>query len=189
MDIAALPLDHVHEVAFIGRSNVGKSTLLNAIFNNKNIARVSNTPGRTQQINLFSVMAKLYIADLPGYGYAKLSRTAIRTLSTLIRNYLFYRAQLQRVFLLVDSRHGMKTSDFEMLSFLSECGVVAQIILTKIDKISGLELSSVLKEVEQDIKPYAICHNKIIPVGNSPNSAIQSLKEEIYGICTPHTEI
>jgi len=132
---AALP-----EVAFAGRSNVGKSSLVNALTGRKTLARTSNTPGRTRQINFFDLDARLMLVDLPGYGYAEASKSEVRRWTALLGQYLQTRAVLRRVCLLIDSRHGIKDSDYPLMLMLDDSGVSYQVVLTKTDKLGGEEL-------------------------------------------------
>ena len=131
-----LPSDGRTEIAFAGRSNVGKSSLLNALVGQKGLARTSNTPGRTQELNLFTAEGlPLRIVDMPGYGFAKAPKDAVDQWNRLIRRYLRGRVELARVFVLVDSRHGLKANALEILKLLDESAVGYQIILTKTDKL------------------------------------------------------
>ena len=144
VSLETLPAARLPEICFAGRSNVGKSSLINAVTNRKGIARASNTPGRTRELNYFNVDERLYIVDLPGYGYAKASKSDIARWTKLTRQFLFGRASLRRVFLLIDSRHGLKESDTELMSVLDETAVTYQIILTKTDKLKKGEMDKVL---------------------------------------------
>jgi GTP-binding protein len=131
----ALPRLNLPEVAFAGRSNVGKSSLINALTGRKALARVSHTPGRTQQINFFSIANRLMLVDLPGYGYAKASKQKIGQWSGLILHYLQGRPGLRRVMVLIDSRHGIKDSDRDLFELLDGTAVVYQIVMTKADEV------------------------------------------------------
>ena len=123
------------ECCFIGRSNVGKSSLLNAITKTKKLAKTSKTPGRTQSINVFEISNKINMIDLPGYGFAKVSKVMRENLMTLIEDYIEYREKLKHVFLLIDAKVGIKNSDIDMLDFLNSCSKNFSIVLTKIDKL------------------------------------------------------
>lgn len=125
------------EIAFVGRSNVGKSSLVNAITGDQTCARVSKHPGRTQQINFFTLQSRISLADLPGYGYAAISKSIRKSWDRLILDYLRGRPNLRRIFLLIDSRHSLKNIDKEIMDILDESAVVYQVVLTKIDKILG----------------------------------------------------
>lgn len=155
VSVETLPISDLPEMAFIGRSNVGKSSLINALTNRKNLAKTSNTPGRTRQLNFFRVPEKLMIVDLPGYGYAKVSKKEVKAWTRLIKDYLRGRRPLRRVFLLVDSRHGLKPSDLEFMELMADSAVSNQIVLTKIDKIKAGELEGVIKKVGEAIKGRA----------------------------------
>ena len=129
-----LPDADLDEIAFAGRSNVGKSSLINALFNQKKLAKTSSTPGRTQQLNFFNFDGKLYLVDLPGYGYAKAPEKMVRQWQAVLKTYLRGRPNLRRVFLLIDSRHGIKDEDSEIMKMLDISAVPYQIVLTKTEK-------------------------------------------------------
>ncbi len=139
--IAGIPAPDLPEVAFAGRSNVGKSSLINALTGRRMLARTSRTPGRTRQLNFFRLGGRLMLVDLPGIGYARASKTAIAEWTELTRDYLRGRASLRRCCLLVDARHGPKAADEEMMALLDQCAVAYQIVLTKADKATGAELA------------------------------------------------
>ena len=141
-----LPPDRDGEVCFIGRSNVGKSSLINALFERRNLARTSKTPGRTQELNFFSLGERSYVVDLPGYGYAKASKDKRSDWQSLIKSYIAERRSLKRVFTLVDARHGLKDNDRDFFTFLDTYAVNYQIILTKIDKVKKLRCQNCLKK-------------------------------------------
>src|ERR1700746_1206157 len=140
-EAAALPCDNLPEIAFAGRSNVGKSSLLNALIGRRTLARTSKTPGRTRQINFFDLDSRLMLVDLPGYGHAEAPKVEIRRWTALLRRYLQTRTALRRVCLLIDSRHGIKDMDYPMMLMLDDVGVSYQIVLTKIDKLGAGELA------------------------------------------------
>ena len=147
-----LPTDGRIEIAFAGRSNVGKSSLLNALVRQKGLARTSNTPGRTQELNLFSADGMPFrIVDMPGYGFAKAPKDAVDQWNRLIRRYLQGRAELARVFVLIDSRHGLKKNDLEILKMLDETAVSYQIVLTKIDKLKPGQIQRVKQSTLEGI--------------------------------------
>jgi GTP-binding protein len=137
-----LPEADLPEIAFAGRSNVGKSSLVNALTGRKTLARTSNTPGRTQQLNFFDLGQRLMLVDLPGYGYAKVSKSTVEAWTRTLKAFLRGRVTLRRACLLIDSRHGIKDLDREMMDMLDEAAVVYQIVLTKIDKLKKGELEA-----------------------------------------------
>src|SRR3979409_2132098 len=142
--IDGLPQDGRPEVAFAGRSNVGKSSLINALTGRTSLARVSVTPGRTRELNFFTLGkdAALYLVDMPGYGYARASKSEIKGWTRLIRDYLRGRRELKRVFLLIDARHGIKPNDEETMTAMDEAAVPYQVVLTKVDKPKASELEA-----------------------------------------------
>ncbi len=146
-----LPEPALPEIAFAGRSNVGKSTLINTLMGRKHLVRASNTPGRTQQINFFDLGGKLHLVDLPGYGYAKASRSDVDDWHRLIRTYLQDRSTLVRVCVLIDARHGIKPVDREAMELMAECRVAFLGVLTKTDKISRAELEATAAAVEGEL--------------------------------------
>lgn len=150
-----LPPPDLPEVAFAGRSNVGKSSLINALTGRRGLARASNTPGRTQQINFFELGEDLLrLVDLPGYGYAVASKTKIHAWNNLIRTYLKKRVNLRRVCVLVDARHGIKVVDQDTMELLDDAGVPYVIVLTKSDKVKPPELESLIARIETEIKDH-----------------------------------
>ena len=165
------------EVAFAGRSNVGKSSLINTITNRNDLARTSNTPGRTQQLNFFDLGGLLYMVDMPGYGYAKVSKSTRSEWNDLIFSYLQGRANLRRVFILVDSRHGVKQSDEELMDMLDIAAVTYQIVLTKCDKAKNL---AVLKEsIVSGLKKHPAAYPKIHATSSVKNIGIEELRATI----------
>jgi GTP-binding protein len=141
--IDGLPDTNLVEIAFAGRSNVGKSSLLNALTNRNSLARTSNTPGRTQTLNFFNLGDRLILVDLPGYGYARVSRQKVAAWTRLVHDYLRGRQTLRRLCLLVDARHGLKDSDGEVMVLLDQAAVAWQLILTKADKVPPAALMAV----------------------------------------------
>lgn len=170
------------EIAFIGRSNVGKSSLLNALTGRNALARVSRTPGRTQQLNFFDLAGKLWLVDLPGYGYAKVSKTDKRGWNHLIKDYLRGRTTLTRVLLLVDSRHGLKDSDHAFLKLLDEAAVTTQIILTKTDTITPAELAKQHAAMAKAIKKHPAVFPAVTAVSSEKGTGIEELRAFLYAI-------
>lgn len=147
-----LPADILPEIAFAGRSNVGKSSLINALTGRKTLARTSNTPGRTQQLNFFDLGGRMTIVDLPGYGYAKAPKGEVDRWNRLIRKYLKGRVGLRRLCVLIDARHGLKVSDRQVMDLLAESAVVYQIVLTKADKVKAADLVKRREEIAAEIR-------------------------------------
>lgn len=174
-----LPDDIYDEVAFAGRSNVGKSSLINALFNQKKLAKTSSTPGRTQQLNFFNFDDKLYLVDLPGYGYAKAPEKLVKQWQSVLRTYLRGRPNLRRVFVLIDARRGIKKEDAEIMKMLDEAAVSYQIILTKIDKISSSELNKMQAQTAAEIEKHAAALPDIIATSSEKKTGLDLCKAEI----------
>jgi GTP-binding protein len=170
------------EFAFVGRSNVGKSSLINALTNRKALARVSHTPGRTQQMNFFKLRDVLHIVDMPGYGYAKVSRKMVQNWTSMIFDYLKGRVELKRVFLLIDSRHGLKESDKEVMKILDESAITYQIILTKGDKLEPEDRIKIKNKVEEDIKSFPAAFPEIILSSSEDKTGIDEIKITILNL-------
>lgn len=177
--IDGLPGDLIPEVAFAGRSNVGKSSLLNALTGRKALARTSNTPGRTRELNYFLVGEVLHIVDMPGYGYAKAPKTQVKGWNQLIYDYLRGRPQLKRVFLLIDSRHGLKDTDAGVLALMDEAAVSYQVVLTKIDKISAAQLGRVRAATAAQLAKHPAAHPEIIATSAEKRLGINDLRAAI----------
>ena len=185
VSLETLPPARLPEICFAGRSNVGKSSLINALTNRKGLARASNTPGRTRELNYFNVDERLFIVDLPGYGYAKASKTDIARWTKLTRAFLFGRASLRRVFLLIDSRHGMKDTDLELMGMLDETAVTYQIILTKIDKLKKGELEKVLAKTQKTISKRPAAFPEVICSSSEKKNGLDELRAEIASLALP----
>jgi GTP-binding protein len=160
--LADLPPPILPEIAFAGRSNVGKSSLINGIVQQKDLARASATPGRTRELNFFQVAESLYLVDLPGYGYAKAPKSEIAGWTKLTRDYLRGRTSLRRVFLLIDARHGIKENDREIMRLFDECAVNYQIILTKADKLKAAEVTEIYTQTSEIIKKFGAAYPEVI---------------------------
>jgi GTP-binding protein len=171
-----LPETDRPEVAFAGRSNVGKSSLVNALTGRKTLARASNTPGRTQQLNFFNLGDVITLVDMPGYGYAKVSKTQIADWTKLIFQYLRGRPNLRCVFVLVDGRHGLKDSDIELMKMLDEAAVSYRVVLTKIDKIKDQERESVIAKTLESVKKRAAAFPGVAPTSAETGAGIPALR-------------
>lgn len=174
-----LPPADKNEIAFAGRSNVGKSSLINALFNRKDIARTSSTPGRTQQLNYFNFLEKLYLVDLPGYGFAKAPPQEVKRWQEVLVTYLKGRVSLRRVFFLVDGRVGLKKADEDIMKQLDEAAVAYQIVLTKIDKVSTSELGKVKKEIEAVLSKHAAAMPLILETSSEKKIGLNEVRTEI----------
>jgi len=174
-----LPDDDRAEVAFAGRSNVGKSSLINALANQKGLARASGEPGRTRELNYFETTAPLYIVDLPGYGYARASKTDIARWNELMRAYLRGRVSLRRVILLIDARHGLKPSDIEVMSELDAAAVVYQVVLTKADKLKHGALGRMVEATQTAIAKRPAAYPGVIATSATGGHGIAELRAEI----------
>lgn len=176
-----IPAKRTSEVAFIGRSNVGKSSLINAITNEK-IAITSKTPGRTKQLNFFTIDDKINFVDLPGYGYAKVGKREVENWTNLMFQYFLGRVNLKRIFLLIDSRHGFKKNDEDIMSILDKNGVPYQIILTKVDKISKSDLEKVKESILKVAKKHTAMFPEMLFSSSSKGYGIDKIREVIYDL-------
>ena len=174
-----LPPDDKNEVAFAGRSNVGKSSLINALFFRKDVAKTSSTPGRTQQLNYFDFLGKMYLVDLPGYGYAKAPIAEVKRWQNVLTTYLKGRVNLRRVFLAIDSRIGIKDTDEEIFKLLDTAAVPYQIVLTKIDKISAAALEKIKKQILEKLKTHPAAFNEILATSAEKKIGLDDLRTQI----------
>jgi GTP-binding protein len=176
-----IPESLLPEVAFIGKSNVGKSSLINALVSKK-IALTSKTPGRTRQLNFFCVSEKLTLVDMPGFGYAKVSKAEIGDWEKLIYQYFANRANLKRAFLLIDARRGLGEKDTEMVNIFNAVGLSYQLILTKIDELKAGELAKVMKEITEKSRKFAAQHPVILATSSNKNIGMDDLKKAIVEV-------
>lgn len=177
--MSGLPDASLPEVCFAGRSNVGKSSLINALTGRHGLARASGEPGRTRELNFFRMGDRLRLVDLPGYGYAKAGKADIERWTTLTRDYLRGRPGLTRVFLLIDSRHGIKESDLQVMKTLDESAVVYQLVLTKADKPKATELAATLNACAETIRRRPAAHPVLHAASAHSGAGIAELRAEI----------
>ena len=180
--VEMLPPPGLPEVAFAGRSNVGKSSLVNALTGRKTLARVSNTPGRTQQLNFFDLGGRLCLVDLPGYGYSKVGKQAAADWTRLTLNFLKGRPNLRRVLLMVDSRHGIKESDEDVMAVFDNAAVVYQIVLTKADKVKPPALAAMLAATQDRVKRRVAAHPDVLITSSQAGLGIPELRAEIAAL-------
>lgn len=177
-----LPPLSLPEVAFAGRSNVGKSSLINALTGRKTLARTSNTPGRTQQLNFFDLGGQLLLVDMPGYGYAKVSKQMKKQWVSLIRTYLAGRQTLRCVFVLVDTRHGLKESDEELMDMLDEAAVPYRIVLTKADKTSEAERQKLCEDLSAVLKKHTAAFPEPVFTSSLKKDGVEELREIVVRV-------
>ena len=175
-------IKNVNDCCFIGRSNVGKSSLLNAVTKTKKLAKTSKTPGRTQSINVFEINNKINIIDLPGYGFAKVSKVMRGNLIILIEEYIQNRKSLDHVFLLIDSKVGIKNTDIDMMDFINNCSKNFSLVLTKIDKISSNQREFQKKSILSLMKNYKKTFQNIYLTETKKNNGIYEIQKTIYGL-------
>lgn len=175
------PADRL-EVCFAGRSNVGKSSLINALTGRRAIARTSNTPGRTQEINYFTVGESHYLVDLPGYGFAKAPLQVVAKWQKLLKSYLSGRATLRRAFLLIDMRHGVKDVDAEIMRLLNQSAVTFQVVLTKADKLGADEQEKILAQVRAALAKHPAAYPELVVTSSEKGLGIPTLRSIIAGL-------
>ena len=173
------------EVCFAGRSNVGKSSLINALTGRKGIARASNTPGRTQELNFFALGERGYLVDLPGYGYAQAPVPVVRKWQALLKQYLAGRPNLRRAFALIDARHGVKPVDHEILTLLDRSAVPFQVVVTKADKIGRPALDQTLAQVEAELQKHPAAFPELVVTSSEKGEGIPTLRAIIEGLTAP----
>jgi len=177
-----LPPDDRLELCFAGRSNVGKSSLINALVGQRNLARSSNTPGRTQEINYFSLGKDRFLVDLPGYGFARAPVQVVEKWQALMRSYLSGRASLRRIFLLIDARHGPKAVDEEIMKLLDKCAVTFQVVLTKSDKIKDAARDTIIEKTKTSLSAHPAAYPEIVLTSAEKKYGLETLRAIIAGI-------
>ena len=178
-----LPAPDLPEVCFAGRSNVGKSSLINGLVGHKKLARASNEPGRTREINFFVLADKIRLVDLPGYGFARVSRSTANKFQDLGRQYLRGRPNLKRVYLLIDARHGLKEVDKEALDALDLSAVSYQIVLTKADKIKPKEAEALVVKTQGQIAKRPAAFPRVLATSSEKGTGLPELRAEIKAVC------
>jgi GTP-binding protein len=181
-ELDGLPAADRPEVCFAGRSNVGKSSLINALTGRRSLARTSNTPGRTQELNFFALGSLLYLVDLPGYGHAEAPRPLVLRWQALLRAYLAGRATLRRAFLLIDSRHAVKPVDEEIMALLDRAAVSFQVVLTKADKPKPAVLAASLAATAEALARHPAAHPEIHVTSSERGSGIAGLRAAIHAL-------
>jgi GTP-binding protein len=182
VDMSGLPEDGLPEIAFAGRSNVGKSSLLNALTGRKALARASAEPGRTRELNFFRLGEVLRLVDLPGYGYAKAPKAAIARWTALMLDYLRGRAPLKRVLLLIDARHGLKPHDMDVMDTLDGAAVTYQIVLTKADKLKPTEFADCEARTAAALAKRPAAHPRLVATSAQTGLGIAELRAEIAAL-------
>ena len=182
---AQLPPARLPEVAFAGRSNVGKSSLINALTGRKSLARTSNSPGRTREINYFDLGGRLMLVDLPGYGYARAAKSEVKAWNRLILDYLRGRANLKRVCLLIDARHGLKANDVPVMAELDKAAVSYQVVLTKADKLKPAERTDLIERVTAELKRRPAAHPEIIASSAVKGIGMAELRAALAALAAP----
>ena len=187
-DLARLPPAGLPEVAFAGRSNVGKSSLINALTGRGQLARISQTPGRTQQINLFDLGGRLVLVDLPGYGFAQAPKPKVEAWQKLVRTYLRGRSSLVRACVLVDARHGLKEADRAFMTMLGEVAVAYQLVLTKVDQVRRRQLEELTSSLEAELARKAGAHPDVVATSAREGTGIERLRAALALLATPAGE-
>jgi len=183
--VESLPEINYPEIAFIGRSNVGKSSLVNALVGRNSLARTSANPGHTQQLNFFQLGSRLTLVDMPGYGYAKVSKQKKGEWDHMIRSYLMGRTTLKRTCVLIDARRGVMPPDEEFMGLLNDCAQSFQIVLTKIDALTRADLALLLQTIGKTIGKHVAAHPGVIATSSLEKEGIHELQEELAAFAYP----
>ncbi len=180
--MSGLPGDDRAEVCFAGRSNVGKSSLINALTSRKGLARASNTPGRTQEINYFTLSESHYLVDLPGYGFANAPLDVVAKWQRLLKQYLQGRVSLRRAFVLVDMRHGVKDVDDEIMSLLDSAAVTFQVVMTKADKVKAKDQEKIMAQVRERLAKHPAAFPEIVVTSSEKGDGLATLRALIANL-------
>lgn len=181
----ALPAPTLPEVAFAGRSNAGKSSLINALAGRKDLVHVSKTPGRTRSVNIFDLGGRLHLIDLPGYGYAKVGRVEVASWTRAVDAYLSNRSTLRRVCLLLDARRGPTDNDHEACDHLDIIGMTYQLVLTKCDKVKKAELAGVIERTARELGTRPAAFPRIVTTSSRKGSGVDMLRDELAALAAP----
>jgi len=181
-NLASLPPLSLPEIAFAGRSNVGKSSLINALTSRNNLARTSQTPGRTRQLIFFSLSGRLQLVDLPGYGYAKAPKTDIQAWTKLTKQFLAGRQTLQRLMLLIDSRRGINEADRQMMKLMDEQAVSWAVVLTKMDKLTARQQDEIISNTSEQISKHVAAFPHVWTTSSAEKTGIEALRAHIAGL-------
>ncbi len=180
-----VPDSGLPEVAFAGRSNVGKSSLINSLTGRKSLARISKAPGRTQQLNFFRLGDRLMLADLPGYGYARAPKGEVKRWTEVVEAYLRGRAGLRRTCLLIDARHGIRDSDRTVMALLDGAAVSYQAVLTKCDKVTEAGLGRLVEEIERELAGHAAAHPEVLATSARSGRGMPALRAALAALAAP----
>ncbi len=182
---SAMPSEGYPEVCFSGRSNVGKSSLINALTGRKSIARTSKTPGRTREINFFLLDQNKFLIDLPGYGFARVPLSEKNQWGELVKDYFFFSQNLRRVFLLIDSRHGIRSSDITLMELLGDAGVIFQVVFTKFDKVKSQDFKDVLELSFNKMAHHANAYPEVLITSSQKKHGLEKLRGTICKLLSP----